>query len=162
VVYAKHQCHTECLSTKKEIWQVHYPRYSRQGTYPVSDTDMLQICIGYIHEIYRTKTKVHHQILSCLQQLTYPISHPISYSKLHPVNIALYSVKPWFARPYVLRSTGDSLRNQERRTCPLMETFVPFRECGNNLVPVVLNTLFPFLVPIDPETWLLSIGYLGR
>jgi hypothetical protein len=43
-------------------------------------------------------------------------------------------------------------------------TFVPFRERGNNLVPVVLNpsfsslsrTTFPFLDPIDPGTWLLS------
>jgi hypothetical protein len=42
-------------------------------------------------------------------------------------------------------------------------TFVPFREHGNNLVPVVLNpsfssvprTPFPFLDPIDPGTWLL-------
>jgi hypothetical protein len=40
---------------------------------------------------------------------------------------------------------------------------VPFRERGNNLVPVVLNpsfssvpcTTFPFLDPIDPGTWLL-------
>jgi hypothetical protein len=42
-------------------------------------------------------------------------------------------------------------------------TFVPFRERGNNLVTVVLNpsfcsvprTMFPFLDPIDPGTWLL-------
>jgi hypothetical protein len=42
-------------------------------------------------------------------------------------------------------------------------TFVPFREHGNNLDPVVLNpsfcsvprTTFPFLDAIDPGTWLL-------
>jgi hypothetical protein len=44
--------------------------------------------------------------------------------------------------------------------------FIPFRQRGNNLVPVVLKssfcsvscTTFPFLDPIDPETWLLRVA----
>lgn len=44
------------LCTKEVIQQVHYAQYSRQGPYPISDTDMLPICIGYIHEVYKTKT----------------------------------------------------------------------------------------------------------
>jgi hypothetical protein len=48
-------------------------------------------------------------VLSCLQRLTHPIPHLISYFKLYSDNSAIYSAKQCFARPYA-QSAGDSLK----------------------------------------------------